>query len=368
MSDARLRVGIAHEWLIRYAGSERCVEQLLLAYPDARLLTTVLEKAAMPEAFHRAEPSLLQRFPRASVHYQKLLPLMPMSWRMRRPLGDIDVLVSSSHACANAARAEVGIPHVSYCHTPMRYAWEFDLERDRFPAHLRPIASLAMSGFRRWDRRTSEGVNRFVANSRDVASRIQRVYGRRADVIHPPVDTEFFTPGGERGEEFLFVGRFVAYKRPDLVVEIFRDLPYAVTMIGAGPLAERLRSRATPNVSFVESVGPTELRRLMRTAKAMIFPAHEDFGIVMAESLACGTPVIALNAGGAVDIVRREDLGLLVDRQDAGQFRQAVRSLAATDSDADAIAAEAARFSESRFRAEMDGLLREVAATPTRTW
>jgi glycosyltransferase involved in cell wall biosynthesis len=326
---------------------------LLLEFPGARLLTTLSRPDRMPPAFAVAEPSLLQRIPGATEHHQALLPLMPAAWRLRSRVEDVDVVVSSSHACAKAVRADPAIPHVCYCHTPMRYAWEFDLERERFPPPLRPAAAAAMGAFRRWDRRAARRVDRFVANSRDVAARIRRVYGREAVVVHPPVDTGFFTPGGPRGDHFLYVGRWVAYKRPDLVVESFRDLPFRLVMAGGGPMEDRLRGRATPNVDFVGRVPDERLRELMRSARALIFPAHEDFGIVMAEALACGTPVIALDAGGARDIVTHGETGWLIPGQDVRALSLAIREAMRAPVDAEALSRAAAQFGRERYRREM---------------
>ena len=246
------RVAIAHEWLVRYAGSERCVDELLVAFPGAEVLTTVVNPSAVPARLRGARPSALQHVPGATSHHEWLLPLMPLAWRMMAPPSGVDAVVSSSHACAKAVPVEDGTPHLCYCHTPMRYAWDFGAERERFPRGSRTAARGLMAWFRRWDRATAARVTRFVANSRAVASRIQRHYGRRAQVVPPPVRTDFFTPGGERGEGFLYVGRLTGYKRPDLVVDAFRGLPYRLTVVGKGAMAPALRARATPNVEFIE--------------------------------------------------------------------------------------------------------------------
>ena len=150
-----MRVAIAHEWLVRYAGSERVVEELLAAYPGSRLLATVVDREDVPEPLRGAEPSFLQRLPGATDHHEWLLPLMPLAWRSRKPVDDVDAVISSSHACANAVRVAPGVPHLAYSHTPMRYAWDFQSERDRFPAPIRPAARAGMTLFRRWDRRTA---------------------------------------------------------------------------------------------------------------------------------------------------------------------------------------------------------------------
>jgi glycosyltransferase involved in cell wall biosynthesis len=351
---ARLRVAIAHEWLVRYAGSERCVHELLRVFPEARLLTTLLEAAALPPAFARARPSLLQHLPGSTAHHEWFLPLMPLSWRLRAPVRDVDLVISSSHACAKGVRVAPGIPHLCYCHTPMRYAWQFDAERERFPRPLRPLAQAGMGWFRRWDRKTAERVTQFVANSTAVARRIERSFGRQADVIHPPVDTVFFTPGGERAGFFLYVGRLVGYKRPDLVVEAFAELPeLELLVVGEGPMRQALAAVATPNVSFLGGVDDERLRDLYRGATSLVYPAEEDFGITMAEAIACGTPVIGLAEGGAADIVEPGVTGRLLASQSVSELRTALREAAQERVDGAALADRAQRFSAARFRREI---------------
>ncbi len=348
-----MRVAIAHDWLVRYAGSERCVEQMLAEFPGSRLLTSLVDRPALPASFAQAEPSFLQRVPGATRRHELLLPLMPASWRFREAVGDVDVVVSSSHACAKAVRVEGTIPHVCYCHTPMRYAWDFESEAARVPRSLRPVARPAMAYARRWDREMSRRVTTFVANSTAVAARILAAYGRRAEVIHPPVRTDFFTPGGERGDDYLYVGRLVSYKRADLVVEAFRGLPQRLLVVGEGHLEAALRADAPKNVRFLGSVGDEQLRELYRTARALVFPANEDFGIAMAEAQACGTPVIGLAEGGALDIVAHGRTGWLLESATVDELRQTIRQTDGERLDAAAISGEAQRFSSERFRAAL---------------
>jgi glycosyltransferase involved in cell wall biosynthesis len=360
-----MRVAIAHEWLVRYAGSERVVEQLLAAFPDARLLTTIVEPEALPPTLRGAEPSLLDRVPGARSHHEWFLGLMPLAWRLRGRLDDVDVVIASSHACANAVRVAPGVPLVSYCHTPMRYAWDFDAEQERVPAALRPVARLGMRQFRTWDRNTASRVTHFVANSRAVAARIAEHYGRASEVVPPPVDTTFFTPGGERGERFLYCGRLTGYKRPDLVVEAFRGLPFELDVVGEGPMKNHLLGVAGPNVHFLGSVDQERLRDLYRQTRALVFPVDEDFGITMAEAQACGAPVIGLAAGGALDIVDDGVTGWLVERQDVDDVRAAVRHAATTSLSVEAVRRSAERFSEDQFRARMIEIVSKVVDART---
>jgi glycosyltransferase involved in cell wall biosynthesis len=352
------RVAIAHDWLVSYAGSERCVAELLTAFPDAGLLTTIVDPKAVPEPLAAAQPSLLQHVPGAARHHEWLVPLMPAAWRLRRPLDSVDAVISSSHACAKAVRVADGIPHVCYCHTPMRYAWDFESERSRFPAAIRPFARAGMSWFRRWDRGTARRVTAFVANSSAVAERVRSAYGRDAAVVHPPVRTEFFTPNGaSERDHFLFVGRLVGYKRPELAIGAIAELPYRLVIVGEGSARAELERQAPPNVDFVGSVDDAALRDLYRSAIALVHTGVEDFGIAMAEAQAAGTPVVARRAGGALDIVEDGVTGRLVDAEDADAWRDALRRVAETDFDRDAIAASAQRFAAARFRRQMQDIV-----------
>jgi glycosyltransferase involved in cell wall biosynthesis len=352
------RVTIAHEWLVSYAGSERCVEEMLALYPDATLLTTIVDPARVPVTLRHAKPSPLQWLPGAAHHHEWLVPLMPLAWRLGpRPL-DVDVVISSSHACAKAVRTPAAVPHICYCHTPMRYAWDFAAERSRFPIAVRPLAQAGMAWFRRWDRESARHVTRFVANSTAVAERIWRAYGRAADVIHPPVRTDFFTPGAQPpGNYFLFVGRMVGYKRAEVAAAAFDGQPHRLVMVGERPRRSGLSAHVPDNVELVGHVDDAELRELYRSAIALVHPGAEDFGIGMAEAQACGTPVIAPAAGGALDIVEPGRTGWLVENGDAYAWRQAISRAAAEQLDRSEIARSAARFSAARFRSEIKAVV-----------
>ena len=289
---------------------------------------------------------------------------MPLAWRLMPGPAGVDAVVSSSHACAKAVRVEPGTPHLCYCHTPMRYAWDFDAEQERFPRGSRTVARGLMAGFRRWDRATASNVTRFMANSRAVADRIRRFYGREAQVVPPPVRTDFFTPGEEREDGFLYVGRLNGYKRPDLVVEAFRDLPYRLTVVGRGSMLPALRAAATSNVEFRESVDDDELRSLYRRSRAMVYPVDEDFGIVMAEAQACGTPVISIDAGGALDIVEDGRTGWLMTGRGVDDLRALVRRAAEEPLDPAEIRGGAERFSSAAYRDTVRAAVTEMIDDP----
>lgn len=357
-----MRVALAHEWLVRYAGSERVLEALLEIFPGAGLYTTILEPARMPPTLRSAKTSFIQHLPGSHTHHEWFVPLMPLAWRCTRLPDDIDLVISSSHCCAKAIRPPAGVPHICYCHTPIRYAWDFETERQRFPAPLRSISRLMMAWFRHWDRAVSPRVTHFVANSSAVKRRIEQFYGRGAEVVHPPVRTDFFTPGDERGERFLFVSRLTGYKHPELVVEAFAELPFEIDIVGRGPLLESLQARATENVRFLPQISDEDLRTLYRRARALVFPIEEDFGIVMAEAQACGTPVVGLARGGALDIVEQGATGWLIGRQELGELRSAVVNAAREELDPEQIRRAGERFSVARFQSAIREIVNEVVS------
>lgn len=358
-----MRVAVAHDWMVAYAGSERAVEQLMATFPDARLLTALFKPEVLPPSLRRAEPSFLQRIPGAAERHEWFVPLMPLAWRLRGQIRGVDAVISSSHACAKAVRAAPGVPHVCYCYTPMRYAWRFEDERRRFPTPLIPLIRPGLAWFRGWDRKTAQRVDQFVAISTYVAGQIRSFYGRDSLVVHPPVDTDFYTPdGGRNGDEFLYVGRLISYKQADVVVDAFAELPHRLAIVGEGHLRRRLEERATPNVRFLGNVDAEQLRFLYRSSRALVYPAEEDFGIVMAEAQACGTPVIALASGGAVDIVEPGTTGWLLAEPSVEAVRAAVQEAASATLDSAAIRRRAEQFSRSAFRAGMRRVVEDAVA------
>lgn len=281
-----------------------------------------------------------------------MLPLMPLAWRTvtRR---HYDLVITSSHACAKGFRPGRDALHLCYCYTPMRYLWDGNDQRHGF--HRLGLLG-AGAAMRRWDRRSARWVDAFAAISTAVQARIERCYGRSSRVIHPPVDTEFFTPADDRGDRsaspfLLACSRFVPYKRLDLAILAAERVGLPLVVAGQGPREAALRALAAQSRSPVRfEVGPSDerLRALYRQAAAFVFPALDDFGLVAAEAQACGTPVVALAEGGALDIVSNGATGVLVPDQDAESLAEGVeRSLA--HSDPAACVASAERFSHRSF-------------------
>lgn len=367
-------VAIVHDWFQGFHGSERVVEALaedvLAEASRVDVLTFSAARELLPPrlAARIVRESKLARLPglRQVGHdpgrWRYLLPYMPRYFRSL-DLSEYALVVVSSHSCAINAAPPAGTPCVVYSHTPMRYAWLADTERGRLSG-AKGKALGALSGWlRKQDRRAAQRPDRLVANSTAVRERIRSFYDRDADVVHPPCDTnELRAIGEEKRRRFLWVGRLVPYKRPLEVAEAFRGLPHQLTMVGIGPQEEELRAALPANVELRGWIERAELVGLYRGAAGFLHVGEEDFGISMVEALAAGAPVIALDAGGARDIVRDGVDGILVGEPTTAALRAAVERVAAADWDREALAARSAEFSRERFAARMRELLAATEA------
>jgi glycosyltransferase involved in cell wall biosynthesis len=362
-------VAVVHDWFQGYHGSERVVEVLV---------RDVLAEAARVDVFtfHAARELLPRRLADRIVResrlsrlqgvrqvghdpgaWRYLLPLMPHYFRSLK-LDRYDLVVVSSHACALNADPPAEVPCVCYCHTPMRYAWLAGTDRDRLSGPRGMALGLVSLWLRRRDRDAAQRPDRFVANSSAVRDRIRRFYGRDAEVVHPPVEVGDLRPrrDGEPGR-FLWVGRLVPYKRPELVAEAFRGLSHELTMVGIGPIEQSLRARLPDNVELRGWIPRHELARLYGEAAGLLHVGEEDFGITMVEALAAGAPVVALDAGGARDIVRDGVEGVLVPEPSSTAIKEAVERIASGSWDGAALSGRAREFSRERFTARMREVL-----------
>jgi glycosyltransferase involved in cell wall biosynthesis len=347
---------IVHDWFQGFHGSERTVDAMRRSLfapgnePDVYTFSAARELLPPELAERIVGESRLSRLPGIRQqghdpgHWRLLLPYMPFYFE-HLELDRYDVVISSAHAFADRVRTRPDALHVSYCYTPPRYVWLHDTD-SRLGLAAKPLRAL----LQRLDLDASTRPDGYAAISRAVADRIRTIYGRTAEVIPPPVDVDAFDPSGEDRDGFVWIGRLVSYKRPDLIIEAFRDLPYSLTLVGIGPLERRLRENLPDNVRIVGWLERPELVRLLERAQGFVHLAEEDFGIALVEALAAGTPVLALARGGALDIVRPDLDGILVeDETDLAAVRKGVRRLAAETWDRQSLAARAAEFSADRF-------------------
>jgi glycosyltransferase involved in cell wall biosynthesis len=311
-----MRVAVVHDWLSVYAGAERVLEQILQIFPHADLFALIdflppeLRHCILDKPVHT---SFLQNMPFIAKRYRAYLALMPLAIE-QFDLSDYDLVISSSHAVAKGVLTGPHQLHVSYVHSPIRYAWDLQhqyLHEAGLDRNLRGwIARWMLHRIRIWDARTANGVDCFIANSNYIRRRIEKTYRRDSTVVYPPVDIDRFAAGGEREDYYFTASRMVPYKRMDLIVEAFSAMPdKRLVVIGDGPEMARIRNKAAANIELLGYRSDKELLHHMQHTRAFVFAAEEDFGIVPVEAQACGTPVIAYGRGGVRETVR--DLGSL---------------------------------------------------------
>lgn len=359
-----LKAGLCHDWLTGMRGGERVLELLCDAFPEAPLYTLIHSPGSVSDriASHPVHTTPLQHIPGIFTAYRNFLPLMPLMIRFWNPPQDLDLLVSTSHCVAKSIRLGPRTRHVCYCFTPMRYAWLFHGEY--FPHPLkRALLKPLLAALRFWDRRTAKRVHRFVAISEHVRQRIQTFYGREADVVYPPADTDYFHPVDEPRENYDFIiSALVPYKKVDLAVRAYTRSGHPLKIMGSGSILNTLRSLAGPNIEFLGRQPDEVLRYHYQHCRFLLFPGEEDYGIVPVEAMACGTPVIAYGRGGATETIEEGVSGLFFDEQTEDSLLAAVQRAAAHPWDARAIRARAEQFDADNFRRGLGRILAEEAA------
>lgn len=370
-----LRVAVVHDWLYVFGGAERVLRSILRCLPGAELFT--LFDVLSPEdkarvGFAKAHTSFLQRMPGIARRHRQYLPLMPLAIE-QFDLSAYDLVISSSYAVAKGVLTGPDQLHLAYVHSPMRYAWDLQhhyLAESGLTRGIKSVlARLLLHRMRLWDTRTAHGVDAYMVNSHFIGRRVRKIYGRSATVIEPPVDVPARLPQGQtRGDYFLTASRLVAYKNVRSIVEAFHALPdQQLVVAGAGPELARLRAIAGPNVRFTGFLPDAELSAMMGSARAFIFAAEEDFGIVPVEAQAHGTPVIALGRGGVRETLitsGSSPTGMFFDVATPEAITTSIRDFLARSDEFTPAAchANALRFSEQRFEQDFTAFVEEQLA------
>ena len=359
-----MKVALVHDSVIAYGGAERTLEVLLTLFPDAPLYTAIFRPmGAMPSVgARRVETSVLQRVP---LPVQVLKPLFPLAFERFRLPDDADVILSSSSGYAKGIRPPRSVVHVAYIHTPLRRAWNPDHLASRRTLGGRTgrlLESTLLAYLRRWDVGSAKRVDHFVANSENTALQVQRIYGREAVVIHPPVRASFFVPATEQTvhEYFLVVSRLDPYKRIDLAIQAANALRAPLVIVGDGVAHGTLQRLAGKTVKFLGTVDDVALRSLYQGCRALIFPGEEDFGIAPVEAQACGRPVIAFAAGGVLETVIEGVTGLFFHEPTADSVVRALERFDSGGFDREQIRENALRFDETRFEDRISRFIRRA--------
>lgn len=359
-----MKLAITHDWLTVPGGAEKVIKRWYDMYPESLIHTTVFDKKRIGHIFDekRVVPSFMQKIPLSQKHYTKMLSFMPRAFE-EFDMGAYDVVLSSSSSCAKGVLTGPDTVHIAYIHSPMRYAW--DLYHDYYRSAgkvARFMMRRTMPQIRQWDVINSTRVDHFIANSNFIARRIRKYYRREADVIFPPVDTEFYTPGTEEGEDYyLILSRFVPYKKIDMAIEACNRMKRRLIVIGGGSQEGELKEMAGPTIEFTGIIDDEKVREYYRNCRAFLFPGLEDFGITPVEAQACGRPVIAFGRGGALDTVLPGKTGILFQEQTTSSLISAIKEFEEVQWDSRIIRKHAESFSNERFD-------REIATYVSEKW
>jgi glycosyltransferase involved in cell wall biosynthesis len=365
-----INVALVHDWLTGMRGGEKVLEILCELYPEAPIYTLLYNQGSLKDTIesHLIKSSFIDRLPFKSKKYPYYLPLFPTAIEMFK-LKDFDVVISTSHCVAKGIISGPNTLHISYLHTPMRYVW--DMYHDYFKNEnlgwiVRLLTPVFANYLRMWDVSSSNRVDKFIANSRHVAKRIEKFYGRKSMVIHPPVNTDRFPVSRISGDFFLVVSALVPYKKIDLAVRTFNILGWPLIIIGSGPERKKLEKFARPNITFLDWQPHEELHRYYSTCKALIFPGEEDFGIVPVEAMSCGKPVVAYGRGGILETIidskendPEKSTGVLFKDQNEEGLIGAMEQFQQLNWNPDFISRHARKFDRKEFKKKLSEFIEE---------
>lgn len=368
-----MKVAIIHEWFVNYAGSERVVEQFLKIWPDADIFSVVDFLPEGERSFIKNKPvktSFIQRLPFAKTRFRLYLPLMPIAVE-QFDLAGYDLVISSSHAVSKGVLVGPDQLHISYVHSPIRYAWDLQAQYLRETGLTKGIKSIwarmVLHYLRIWDVRSSTGVDYFIANSKFISGRIRKAYRRDSVVINPPVSLEKFPLRSDKEDFYLVASRMVPYKNIPMIVKAFSKMPgKKLFVIGDGPDSERARKLSSSNITFLGYQEDSVLVDYMQRARAFVFAAEEDFGITLVEAQSCGTPLIAFGRGGVLDIIENVvdgvgDTGVLFYQQSESAIIDAVNKFESLpEFSATKCRENSNRFSSENFREKISDFFHHV--------
>jgi glycosyltransferase involved in cell wall biosynthesis len=360
---------LVHDYLLVMRGAERTFHAISVCYPNAEIATLLYDPQRTNGRFadRRVRTSFLQPFAADQRRFRRWLPLLPLAAE-RLPVRDARVVISSSSAFAHGVRPTEGAVHVCYCHSPFRYIWhEHHRTTREVPAPLRSSAKVGVRALRRWDLRAAAGVTQFVANSEITRQRIGEIYGRDASVVHPPVGIDRFTCEPDPQDYVLTVGEVTRHKNTELALAAAERAGVTIKIAGEGPDLDRLRARYR-RAEFLGRVDDRQLAKLYARCRALVVPAVEEFGITMVEALAAGRPVLAVAAGGALEIVTDGETGVLAEPRSVDALAEALRATDWEGFDVARLRAVAERFSESRFRERFMPVVSATIAGANHKW
>lgn len=368
-----MKVAIVHEWFVNYAGSEKVTEQLINIFPDADLFSVVDFLPKNERKFIKdkeVKTTFIQKLPFSKKKFRNYLPLMPIAVE-QLDLSKYDLVISSSHAVAKGVITGPDQIHISYIHSPIRYAWDLQhqyLKESGLSKGIKGLITRTILHYMRlWDYRTASGVDHYLVNSGFIGRRVQKVYGRNSTIIYPPVDISAFTQEDNKENFYVTASRMVPYKKMDLIVEAFTNMPNRkLIVIGDGPDFDKIKAKAGSNVKLLGYRPFDDLRYHMQKAKAFVFAAEEDFGITPVEAQACGTPIIAYGKGGALETVNSLDsstspTGIFFEEQTTESIIRAVEKFEENyyRFDSSIIRENSLRFSPERFNKEILEFVKE---------
>lgn len=357
-----MRVALVHDYLNQYGGAERVLEAFCEIWPDAPIFTLIYDAGRTGGAFEgrKIKTSFLQKVPFVKAHHRPFLMLMPLAIE-QFDLSKYDLVISDSASFAKGVITRPRTLHICYCHTPTRYVWDDShkyIEEFNYPAVVKKFIPPFLNYLRLWDEAASSRPDKYLANSRFVAARIKKYYQQEAEIIHPPVKTNFFYIGQPQ-DYFLIVARFLPYKKIDLAIRAFNELGWPLKIIGDGPEKRRLQNLANNNIEFIGLVDEASLKEYYANCRAFVFPQEEDFGISAVEAMAAGRPVIAYRSGGALEIIKENETGLFFDEQSVDSLLNVLKRFHPGNFNPEFIRQHALQFDKEIFKNKINDFLKK---------